>query len=235
MNIDDLLFKFRNKAYGAYYLRRKYTKTLLISLFISVLLALLVFVLPLFLNLRKQMKNEFVIKVEITPADLSLIENMLDEEPKVEKPKAKKVELKIDEKLEIPSVTNSDSANISEFKKDSLLKAESLLNKDKNIDPRLKSKAEFSCSEDLSSFRSWFINNFKHDQKQKKITGKLILQFSLNTSGIIDSVIVVQGLDKEFDNEAKKLLLQSPRWSPCMIGNKKVKMRFNLPIYIISW
>ena len=233
MNIDDLLFKFRNKEYGAYKLRKKYPITLFIALTITLLIVILFLVIPLFIEIKHQLKNDFIIKVEITPADLSLIEDMLEKKQEPPKPKIEKTEPKLENKVEPPAAI-TDSVTNSNSKNDSVLAKEKEDNKTKDIDPRIYTKAEFNCGSDLYSFRNWFIANFRYPLNVKKTSGKISIQFSLNTNGIIDSVRIIQGINPELDNEAKKLLLKSPKWSPCIIENRKVKMIFNFPIYIIA-
>ena len=179
MNIDDLLFKNRNKEYGAYFLRKKYTITLIISLFITILLVFIFFIVPLFINAKNKNNNEFIIKVEISPLELSLIENMPEVEPKVEKQKIEKLDPKLEDKEEPLPIANKDSANDEFVKKDSALNAENQKNINENIDPRIKLRAEFSCGSDFSSFRNWFVNNFHYTLNQPKISGKISLQLNI--------------------------------------------------------
>ena len=49
-SIDDLAFEGRNKEYGAYFLRKKYFKHLLISIFISTFLFLLIVSVPILID-----------------------------------------------------------------------------------------------------------------------------------------------------------------------------------------
>jgi protein TonB len=234
MNIDDLLFKFKNKDYGAYYLRKKYTVTLLISLSITITLVILFIIIPLFIEIKNQESNEFVMKIEITPAELSLIEDLNEDEPELQKQKTQKEDpLPENKEDEVPPINTVDSAEIKKMQ-DSILLAKEKKDNLINTDPRLNSVAQFECGSDLSSFRNWFLTNFQHPVKKKKLSGKLNIQFSVNLNGIIDSVNIIQGLDPEYDLEIKKLLLNSPRWSPCYVSQRKVKMLFNLPIIVIS-
>ena len=66
---DDIVFRIRNKEYGAYVLRRNYDKTVIVSLLISILILGTIIITP-YLNLKasenrgKQKERQVEIKLE---------------------------------------------------------------------------------------------------------------------------------------------------------------------------
>lgn len=132
--MDDLLFKNRNKEYGAYKLRKQYNKTLALSLFVSVIFVLLVVLVPFILNIKNQYNEDFVIRTNIVAAELMPIEQFkadeLKPQSKIEKPNLvnkpeEKNEIKADSVQK--NKNNTDSALAVELKKRKLNMKKSLL------------------------------------------------------------------------------------------------------------
>jgi protein TonB len=69
-DLDDLVFEGRNKSYGAYELRKKYGRTIVLALLIAVGLYITAFVTPYILTLFKAPPPE-IAKKEIKYTELS--------------------------------------------------------------------------------------------------------------------------------------------------------------------
>lgn len=64
-----------------------------------------------------------------------------------------------------------------------------------------------------------------------KIGGKIFIKFIVNTSGDISDVTVIKGSGlRDLDDEARRIVMRMPRWSPGTQNNKPVSVYFNLPI-----
>ncbi len=234
---DEYLFKYRNKEYGAYKIRKLYKKTILFSLFISAFIIITIFVIPLFLSFKNQMKDDLVFKRTIIPAELNQFENIEQPKPQELKPiKSKTPEIipiksNIDESIKTDTAKNKLLSNASSD--DSIKK--SLVHKKKFEDQRLKEEAQFSCGGDMLKFRNWFYQNFRYPDslKNKNIQGKLLIQFTIDTRGLVDSVNIVNGVYPSIDNLAKQTILNAPRWMPCIVNGRKVKQLYIFPIYIL--
>lgn len=237
MSIDDLLFRDRNKIYGAYKLRKQYKAILALSFAITLLVAFFVFVVPLLLEMKKEVTDEFVIHANITPAELTQLNDLEEPEPEKPKDQPKKEEPDLIPKADSTEKSRIDSLAAAKIKhlQDSVAIANAEKANGNDNDPRLKGDAVFNCGGDLGKFRSWFMENFKYPTsiKSKKIEGKIVLQFMLNKHGLVDSVKIVQGVDPEMDNEAKKVILNSPRWNPCVINGRTMKIVYLFPVFIV--
>ena len=71
---------------------------------------------------------------------------------------------------------------------------------------------------------------YPESAKKQKIEGKVYLQFVVNEGGKLSDIKVVKGLGMGFDEEAERLLKNSPVWSPAKQKGKTVKQRMVIPI-----
>lgn len=236
---DDFLFEHKNKEYGAYKLRKQYKANVVVSLLISSITFFLIFFVPLIISLKKQYKDEIVINTVFAPSELLQLEKI--EEPKIEelKPIQNKFNDVVVPKLNIDSTLNVDSASNKPIKEKLLNNLSSKTSENPETvhnDERLKHEPVFSNSSDQSVFRNWFYQNFKYPDslKSKKISGKLVIQFTLDKKGLVDSVKIISSVYPAIDNEVKKVILNSPRWKPLIINGRQFKQAFIFPVFIMS-
>ena len=85
---------------------------------------------------------------------------------------------------------------------------------------------------DLSNFYVWVLQNLKYPQiaVEQKIDGKVYVQFCVNSTGLVENVVVLRSADPALDAEAKRVVSSSPRWTPPKQGGKNVTQLFTLPI-----
>lgn len=238
MILDDIVFKNRNTNYGAYYIRKKYYKTVVISLIISIILFTVTSLLFLYLNYLRQIniekfsKKPKIIAAELTHYNLEEIKTLTDEN-KI-KSKKKSIRRPIFEKEEEkPNEQIIENKNNILQEQDSVNKTQD--NTKENIDPRMKEKGIFECGSNLLEFRQWFVQNFQfpNDIRIRKNEGRIIAIFSVNENGIVDSVDIISGIDPIIDYEVKNLLLNSPRWKPCLVNGKETRQIYRFPVYFV--
>jgi TonB family protein len=66
--------------------------------------------------------------------------------------------------------------------------------------------------------------------KEHNIYGRVIVRFVVNEDGSISDCSVVRGVDTSLNNEAVRVVLNSPKWKPAMQGGKPVKVYYTIPI-----
>ena len=73
---------------------------------------------------------------------------------------------------------------------------------------------------------------FPSDAKAIGVSGKVFIEFIVNEDGKIDdkSIKIVKSLHKSCDEEAIRLIRNSPRWEPALENGKPVKQQFVMPI-----
>jgi periplasmic protein TonB len=86
----------------------------------------------------------------------------------------------------------------------------------------------------INKMRSFIADNLVYPQiaKDLEIEGKCFLRFVVSTEGDISDVTVMRGVTDcpECDKEAKRVIKIMPRWKPGKLNGKKVDSYFNIPI-----
>jgi protein TonB len=89
--------------------------------------------------------------------------------------------------------------------------------------------------EGLEGFREWIARNLRYPEIAAKngISGRVYVQFAVNSKGQVVDAIVVRGVDPAFDKEAIRVVMSSPLWSPGRQRGKPVKVQFTFPINFV--
>ena len=64
-----------------------------------------------------------------------------------------------------------------------------------------------------------------------RVGGKVVVEFTVDTSGNLIDINILQGLREDIDQEALRLVGLLTPWKPGMQNNKKVKVRYMIPLY----
>ena len=85
---------------------------------------------------------------------------------------------------------------------------------------------------DANKFSHWVNQNLKYPQeaKDKGIQGRVTLQFTVEKDGSVTGVRVLRGIDPLLDNEAVRVISQSPKWTPGFIEGNPVRVTYNFPV-----
>ncbi|MFC0518307.1 energy transducer TonB [Mucilaginibacter angelicae] len=65
------------------------------------------------------------------------------------------------------------------------------------------------------------------------IEGRVIVTFTVETSGELTNIKVVRGLSSEIDKEAIRLMRKSPKWKPAFQNGKPKRVQYSMPISFI--
>jgi protein TonB len=84
-------------------------------------------------------------------------------------------------------------------------------------------------------FRSWIAKNLRYPEiaAENGISGKVYVQFAVNSKGQVVDAVVVRGVDPALDKEASRVVMASPNWSPGKQRGKAVKVQFTFPINFV--
>ena len=77
----------------------------------------------------------------------------------------------------------------------------------------------------------WFRENMIWGQGQLTTSGKVFVEFMVDTVGKISEVKVVKGLTEETDKEAIRLIEFMPNWIPAKNRGKRVNCKVLLPVH----
>lgn len=84
-------------------------------------------------------------------------------------------------------------------------------------------------------FREWIAQNLKYPEiaAENGISGKVYVQFAVNSRGEVVDAVVVRGVDPALDKEAIRVVTSSPKWAPGRQRGKPVKVQFTFPINFV--
>ena len=87
----------------------------------------------------------------------------------------------------------------------------------------------------IEEFRDYVVKQLFYPPLAAKngIQGKVFVQFSIDKYGNLVDSKVVRGIDKDLDNEALRVVRNSPKWTPGYQKGKPVKVQFTMPIVFI--
>ena len=88
---------------------------------------------------------------------------------------------------------------------------------------------------DLNEFRNWVFKNLKYPQiaQENGISGRVFVQFAVNSKGNVVDVKVVRGVDPALDAEAVRVIKSSPKWTPGKQRGRPVKVQFTFPVVFV--
>jgi len=89
---------------------------------------------------------------------------------------------------------------------------------------------------DVNSFRNWVAKNLKYPEiaVKKGITGKVYVQYAVNSKGEVVDVKVIRSASPSLDEEAVRVVSSSPKWEPAKQKGTKVKQQFTIPIAFVN-
>jgi len=84
----------------------------------------------------------------------------------------------------------------------------------------------------MDKFYEYLSKNIKYPEAALKnnIQGKVFLSFIVETTGELSSIKVERGLGFGMDEEALRVMENSPKWTPGYSGNTPVRVKYNIPM-----
>ncbi len=85
---------------------------------------------------------------------------------------------------------------------------------------------------DAGQFSHWVNQNLKYPQEAVKdsLQGRVTLQFTIEKDGSVTDVRVLRGCAPVLDEEAVRVVSQSPKWTPGYINGEPVRVVYNFPV-----
>lgn len=85
---------------------------------------------------------------------------------------------------------------------------------------------------DKDEFRKFVQKNLKYPKiaEENGISGKVFVQFDVNSKGDVDNIVIIRGVDPSLDKEALEVVKSSPKWKPGIEKGTPVRVRFVFPI-----
>lgn len=85
---------------------------------------------------------------------------------------------------------------------------------------------------DANTFSKWVNERLVYPEiaKENGVSGRVTLQFTVNTDGSVSNVKVLRGVDPSLDKEAVRVVSMSPKWKPGKQRDRAVKVTYTFPV-----
>lgn len=243
---DDIVFESRNKEYGAYSLRKKYSRNVIISMCIGTIILATVIITP-YLNAKaadraaKRAERQVELKME----NLDQPNETVAPPPPPPPPPADVVQqakyvppvvvdsVKPEENVQLMT---ADEASIEVQDEEVVEIVEEVKEEVQEEDPEA---TPFVVVEEMPMFPGGDAELLKyigeHTQypeiaKENNIQGRVIVRFCVTSKGGVSQVSILKGVDPELDAEAIRVVNTLPAFKPGKQGGKPVPVWYMVPI-----
>lgn len=240
---DEIIFENRNKAYGAYDLRKRYKSAKSLSVMFAVTLAVTL-VIALFLTTDDGIasgRETHGIIVYVDP-----VKQPVFIEPEAVKPPEELMKNVI---RNLKPLVTEDTGKVSDYIPTNQEIMDNVPNgnvtdtlgkkpiEDPVIEPEPEQPRVFV--EEMPEFPGgsmellrYIANHVQYPEEaiENRIEGKVILRFVVNSDGSVDRAEVMRGVDTLLDNEALRVLGTVPKFRPGKQNGVPVPVWFTIPV-----
>jgi len=243
---DDIVFESRNKEYGAYRLRKKYSRNVLIALLVGIIILSTAIITP-YLNAKAAEKRSSRAErqVEIKLENLDQPNETVTPPPPPPPPPQDVVQqAKYIPPIVVDSVKPEEQVQLMTADEAQVeVKNEEVVEVVQEVKEEVQeAEAEpepFVVVEEMPMFPGGDVELLKyimeHTQypevaKENNIQGRVIVRFCVTSKGTINQVSVLKGVDPELDKEAVRVVSELPSFKPGKQGGKPVPVWYMVPI-----
>jgi protein TonB len=244
-SFDDIVFEGRNKEYGAYDIRKRYSRTMSLSILIGIIVILTAAIVPYI-----KAKNIAQIKARDANEVIAQMANDINQEeaappppPPPPPPTEQQTVVKYVAPVVVDSVKPDEETRFmtADDVVETIVDAE-VVEVIETVKEEIQEEAPqevFVVVEEMPSFPGgdtelfkFIYDNIKYPElaKENNIQGKVILRFCVTYKGTVDQVSVVRGVDPSLDEEAIRVIKMLPLWKPGKQGGKPVNVWYSVPI-----
>lgn len=244
---EDVVFENRNREYGAYVLRRVYSKNVFIGLMLTASLILFIIYFPL---LVAMFQGEEVVE---KAAPRKLVYTELSAPPPIDKPKPPPPQIQLPKLQKVikfvpPKVVKEQVVDevptIEEIKENEVAAVEvegptevvfeepveEVVVDDNQIFTVVEQQPEFQGG--YEAMINFIKKNLRYPASARRmgVDGTVYVQFVVGKDGSISEVKSIKGISADCDREAERVVKSMPAWKAGRQNGKPVFVRFVLPI-----
>ncbi len=255
--LSNVIFLGRNKAYGAFLLRKNYPRNIFISLLIANVTVIIGAVLLFFILKSQPEEIELYKMVDYKTSDFSLEEVNI---PRIEQKVARKVEVpkaisenatpvvkedqpeekipeKTDEKKTEEGNENADKKSTEEGKGEATENLKSVSSDtsgtnlySEELFMKVEIPAEFPGGP--IAFGKFIGENVQYPDyaKKNKVDGIVYIHMIINNDGSLTDLKISRGIEESCNNEVLRIMKLSPKWIPARHNGKYVRQRLIVPV-----
>jgi protein TonB len=247
-SFDDIVFENRNKEYGAYRLRKKYSRNVIIAILIGVVIIGTAVITP-YLNAKavekreKRTERQVEIKMENLDQPTEIVAPPPPPPPPAEEvvQQARYVPPVVVDSVkpeEAVQLMTADQAQI-EVQDEDVNIVEEVAVVAVEVQEEEPEAEPFVVVEEMPMFPGgetellkWISENTQYPEiaKENNIQGKVIVRFCVTSKGTVDRVSILKGVDPELDKEAIRVVQTLPAFKPGKQGGKPVPVWYMVPI-----
>lgn len=244
-DFDDIVFENRNKQYGAYQLRRKYNRNVLIGMLFGVVFLGSAVITP-YINAKalESSKKRAERQVEIKLENLDTPNETVAPPPPPPPPPAAAVQQPYVPPVVVDSIKPEDEVQLMTAEQAVVeVKNEEVVEVVETVKEEIKQEeAEpepFVVVEEMPMYPGgpeellkYIAEHVVYPEvaKENNIQGKVIVRFCVTAKGGVSQVSVLKGVDPELDKEAIRVVSALPPFKPGKQGGKAVPVWYMVPI-----
>lgn len=245
-NFDDIVFRNKNKSYGAYELRSRYYKHASYALLFTLLVfsSVIIYVYIISIKANDYSDNELYQEM----VDFDQYNTMKDlDSMRMNTPPPKKVLAKKDVETFVvvdtlkPKADSMKMVKLSDMKKDTVKKDSLTLSdtskagsENGNVNGKIYVKVDVLplFPGGLDALQQYLKQNTHYPDaaRLKHISGIVLVQCVINKNGDVQNVSVKKGINTLLDNEAVRVIKSLPKWKPAKRKGNAVNMLLVFPI-----
>lgn len=244
----EIVFEKRNKDYGAYVLRRKYPRTLIIAMIIGVV-GFSTGVITPYLNAKalegRQAKEERVVEIQMENLDQPT-ETVAPPPPPPPPPAEEAVQqsryvppvivdtIKPEEATQLMTADDARVEIVDEevTEEISTIEMEEIQEEEPEPEPFVVVEEMPMFPGGETALLQYISENTIYPEvaKENNIQGRVIVRFCVNSTGGVSQISVLKGVDPELDEEAIRVVSTLPKFKPGKQGGKPVPVWYMVPI-----
>ena len=124
-----------------------------------------------------------------------------------------------------------DDANLGVEVMDYVSEVEEEVVEEESIPFALVEKKPSFMGGDANTFSAWVNQHLEYPEvaRENGVSGRVMLQFTVNPNGSVTDVKVLRGVDPALDKEAVRVISSSPKWEPGRQRDRAVKVTYTFP------
>lgn len=229
-DFDEIVFLNRNQEYGAYVLRKKYTRNVFISLMVGIMFMLTAVLTPYFnaralQDLKQHTQRQVEIKMENLdqPADQVVPPPPPPPPPSDAVQQVKYVPPQVVDSIKPEEVNQLMTADQAQTEVKDMEAVEVAQEVKEEVPVEITEPEPFLSVEEMPEPPGGMRNLYKYIAEntryptialENNIQGKVIVQFVVTSKGTLDQISIFKGVDPELDAEAIRVVNTFPAFKP---------------------
>ncbi len=243
---DDLVFENRNKEYGAYQLRKKYNRVVIISTLIGCIALGLAVIIP-YINASRNASHKQRDAKEVIAEMANDIQNEAappPPPPPPPPPAEQQTVVKYVAPVVVDTIKVEEQSQlmISDEQVETTVNKEAVEvveQKQEEVEPEQKEEEVFVVVEEMPEFpggvvalRTYLAQAVKYPviAQENGIQGKVYVNFVVNKDGSVSNAKIARGVDPSLDAEALRVVSTLPKWKPGKQRGAPVRVSYTVPI-----